>query len=205
MSGGPSVGYFPGPQSIGVREATDLLREGGWLPTGSITQTVIDRIAASNLVLTSGTLKVAGGMVIPKGRTVSSITFVSSATAAVTPTNQWFCLLDMSRNVLATTVDDTTNAWGSRSAKTLQLATAIGGGTPGGTYTPSTDIEVYAGICVVAATPNALLGSAADVGLTQLAPIMAGNSSTLLTNPASLGATAAAITGAATVAYAYVS
>src|SRR3954451_14488233 len=84
----------------------DLLKTGGWLPANAIDQTV-DRMSASAAVtLTSGTLLVAGGFVIPGGRAVSSISG-RAWTGVTTRAKKRFCLGDWSRNVLATTVDDT--------------------------------------------------------------------------------------------------
>ena len=135
--------------------------------------------------LVSGTLTVTGGFVIPKGVTVNGISFVSNS-GATTPTNQWFCLIAQSdRSVLAKTVDATTAAWGANVVKNLALSAP---------YTASADIAVYAGIVVVAATPVSLRGSVTSNNVfTALAPPLAATSTTGLTNPASLGATAAAL------------
>lgn len=191
--------------SVTPRLLSDLSRTGGWVPTGAIAETIRARAVNSNVSPTTGQLYVAGGMVLPGGRAVSSITFMSDTTAAVTPTNQWFCLLDQSRNVLATTVDDTTAAWGSNAVKTLLLATTIGGATPGGTYTPANALEVYVGINVVAATTPNIKAIAVTTPLAGLAPKIAGTigaasafTGPITTNPGT-------VTETTRILYAYVS
>lgn len=184
-------------QSVKARHASDMLRTGGWMPTGAVDQTIVDRIAGGATTITSGVLRLVGGIVIPGGRACSSITFMSSSTAAVTPTNQWFCLIDRATlAVLATTVDDTTNAWAATTAKTLQFATTIGGATPGGSYTPANAVEAYLGICVVATTVPNLTAGSFTVTLNAIPPMLTGSSNTGLTGPASLPATINAVGGA---------
>src|SRR5688572_14137489 len=77
-----------------------------WAPTGAIVSNA-DRanaaIGNNTGLLTSGRLQLAGGLVIPGGTTITSITFVSGTQAAATPTNQWFCLVALDRTVLAKT------------------------------------------------------------------------------------------------------
>lgn len=170
-----------------------------WLPTGAIQSTIPgDRTASSGAagLLTSGRLTLAGGVVLPRSRLISSITFVAAGTGAGTPTNQWFCLVDQSLNVLAKTVDDTTTAWAANAAKTLSIA---------GGYTPATDKAVYLGIVVAAATVPTLTQISIATPVGGLTPMIAATSTTGLTNPASLGATAGALTALAGLPYAYVS
>lgn len=134
---------------------------------------------------------------LQRGRAISSITFVSAGQAAVTPTNQWFCLVDQSLNVLAKTADDTSTAWSTNAPKTL----AISGG-----YTPTTDLAVYLGIVVAAGTVPTLIAVGVSTTVGGLTPMISATSTTGLTNPASLGATAGALTVlSGGLAYAYVS
>lgn len=183
--------------NIGGSQLTNLARTGGWLPTGAIDETFPRKDGTAALTLVSGRLALGGGIVIPAGRTVTSITLVSQTTALSVGSNQWFCLVDKSMNVLRKTADDTSTAWGASTAKTLTLSS---------TYTPTAAIEVYVGVVVVATTPPTLVrdtGQAA--GVAALTPWLSGPSTTGLTNPASLGATAAALTAADNPFYAYVS
>jgi hypothetical protein len=186
--------------SVGIREQKLIARTGGWAPTGAIAENAPRILADTTISLTSGTLRLAGGLVLPGGTQISNISFHSGATAGATLTNQWFCLVDQSLNVLAKTADDTSTAWGARAVKTLALSSP---------YTPANDIAVYVGILVAATTtPNIQgvtngQGNSGDVQFKT--PSWGGTSTTGLTNPASLGATAAAITAATSLPYAYVS
>jgi hypothetical protein len=142
-------------------------------------------------------LRLAGGTVLPGGRAVTSVSVRSGTTALSAGTNQWFCLIDQSLNVLAKTVDDTSVAWAANAAKTLNLSSV---------YTPANTIAAYVGVVVVATTPPSLLrtGGGANGNTLDQTPKMGGTSTAGLTNPASLGATAGAISGGDPF-YAYVS
>lgn len=160
------------------------------IPTGALAET-FGRVGvqfADIGALTSGTLRLIA-IEIPGGRTISSITFYSGNTALVTGSNQWFCLLDSARNVLGKTADDTSTAWAAKTPKTLTLTTPY--------VTPGTDRAFYyLGLVVVAAIVPTMSGQLDYTGnLAAIAPAISGNSTTGLTNPASLGATAAAISG----------
>jgi hypothetical protein len=185
-----------GDRTVTAAKAADLLRTRGWLRNGAIAETMGGRQVGTTSSVVSGTLKLVGGVVLPAGRAVTAITFMSAGTAAVAPTNQWFCLVDKTLSVLATTVDDTNVAWGANAEKPLLLSAS---------YTPPTDAEVYLGLCVVAGTPPSLQALTVPAATTALAPTLHASSSTGLTNPASLGATAGALTPLANVPWAYVS
>src|SRR5690348_3483059 len=93
--------------SVTQKQLNSTARPGaGWRPTGAIAETMRrgDSKMGDSISQTSGTLYLYGGIVIPGGVTVSSITFCS-ANAASGPTHQWFCLVDQSLNVLAKTAD----------------------------------------------------------------------------------------------------
>lgn len=132
--------------AILARELSDLARTGGWLPSGAICETFPRFLMMSSLTLLSGRIQWTGGITVPGGRQVTSVSVASNG-ATTTPTHQWFALMDRSGNVVAKTVDDLTTAWAATAVKTL----AITGG-----YTPSNAIELYVGILVTAATPPSL-------------------------------------------------
>ncbi len=183
----------------GITRTTAVDRLTAWLPSGAIQSTFpADRTSAfaSAGPLSSGRLTLAGGVVLPAGQTVSTITFFSGGTPLASGTNQWFCLVDQSLNVLAKTADDTSTAWAGNAAKTLTIS---------GGYTPATDIAVYVGINVTATTVPTLqcIGVPSLIG--GITPMIAATSTTGLTNPASLGSTAGSLTALANLAYAYVS
>jgi hypothetical protein len=173
------------------------LKRLSWAPTNTIDETTT-RITAlsSQPALTSGTLTVFGGIVIPNGATVTNITLASAGTGAGTPTNQWFCLIKADDlTILGKTNDDTTTAWALNSRKTLTLTTP---------YVASADVPVYVGVCVVASTPNNLSGVTSQLGSGGASPIVCGTANTGLTTPASL-VSVSAITHGYGVAWAAVS
>jgi hypothetical protein len=124
-------------------------------------------------------------------------------------TNQFFFLADTSRNVLATTLDDTTTAWTTGTPKTLQIASTLGGGSAG-TYTPANAIEVYVGVCVSGTTvPNLKANNLPGTVIAAVAPVLCGTigAASGFTTPASLVSASplAAPTSQARFLYAYVS
>jgi len=152
--------------------------------------TVADEVAA----LTTATL-VLCAIDLPGGMLISNITFVSAATAAGTPVNQWFALYDGNLNKLAVTADDTTTAWAANTAKTL----AISGG-----YRTQVAGLFYLGCMVKATTLPTLAGISLRSGVASLTPKLCGSSTSGLTNPASAPATATALTTINGIPYGYV-
>ena len=188
-----AVGYIGFRTSLPTRsEALADTKTRLWGP-GSPVATSIDRsLADTNLsALTSGTLLAVGNIVLPAGRTISTITFYSATTAGGTLTVQQFGLVRASdRAVLAITNDDTSTAWAANTAKTLTLATP---------YTPSDDVAAYATIVVAASQVPTLRG--ASVGHAAVAtpvPILCGNTAdTSLTAHPAVAATMGAVTAGA--------
>ena len=133
-------------------------------------------------VLSSGRLS-GVAIWLPAGITINSISFFSGTTAAGTPTNQLFGLMDSSRNLLRSSVNNTTTAWAANSLKTLALTT---------TFTTTYSGLYYLGIMVTATTVPTLKGNTAKTGgqLQAQAPSMGGTSTTGLTT--ALPSTAAA-------------
>ncbi len=143
---------------------------------------------------------------LPKGFVVSSITFTSGGTAAVTPTNYWFTLHNSSRVALARTADQTTTAWAANTIKTLAVAqTTAGAGT---SYTTTYSGLHYLGVMVKATTQPNLVGegSVADV-VASVSPGFGGTDTGMTTPPTvTAGAFTAGAFGAGSgiMAYAYV-
>lgn len=160
-----------------------------WRASGVIAETMPRWSAQwnSGAVLSSGRLTLTGGLVLPAGMAITYINFYNGGTAGATLTHTWACLVDQAGMLLATTVDDTSSSWASVSKKSMQIATTLGGGTPG-TYTPSVDTPAWVGICCVGGTmptPMAINNAGGSVTFMQEAPIFSGNSSTGLTTPIS--------------------
>jgi hypothetical protein len=167
------------------------------LPSGAIDETIMrTQNNISTGAITSQRLQLGGVVLLPARQAVTSISFQAGGTPLSAGVNQWFCLVRVSdRAVLAKTVDDTSTAWSANAVKTLALSA---------TYTPTQATLAYVGIMVNATTPTlyGFSGSTANLGL---APIISGFADTGLTTPASLGATAAAITASSLLIWAYVS
>ena len=184
--------------------ATGLAWATSWwasrMPTGAISETTSRKGMEdlSSQGLTSQELFLVA-IYLPVDATITSISFVSAATAAGTPTNWWFALYDSSRNLLRQTADQTTTAWAANTLKTVNLTS---------TYTTTVEGLYYIGIMMKATTPISVhrrnVGvAAASLALTQLAPILAGASSTGLTDTAPNPA--AAITADDSIFYGYCS
>jgi hypothetical protein len=167
-----------------------------WTPASNSLETIPRIQAATNTaVLSSGRLSLVGGIVIPAGQTVTSISFMSGTQAAVTPTNQLFGIFRQSdRALLRATSNGTNGAWAANTVKTLNLTA---------TYTPDEDMPIYLGIMVTAGTVPSLTTASATSQANAIVPILQGTSTTGLTT--SLPNPAAAITAAATNPYAFVS
>jgi peptidoglycan/xylan/chitin deacetylase (PgdA/CDA1 family) len=177
--------------------AQPLTKAKAQLPRNAIDETVPRYQVTGSSTPTSGTLRLCGSVLLPAGVPVKSITFVSDATALSAGTHQWFSLVRQSDlAVLAKTVNDTSTAWAVNVPKTLALSA---------TYTPQEDTLAYVGVLIVATTPPALVATSTKSQLVGMPPYLGGQSTTGLTDPASLGATAAAVvTSVGSVPYATV-
>ena len=150
--------------------------------SGTIAET-IPRILCNeaNLgALTSGTLFLSA-VFLKVGQKVNNISFHSATTASGTPTNGFFALYDINRNLVAQTANFTSEAWAANSIKTKALTA---------TYTvPSTGLY-YVGIMITATTVPTLKGLTTKTGgqLAGVAPVLHGLSNSGLTtslpNPA---------------------
>lgn len=183
---------------FGVPQSIEDLRARNWAGGASYAESMRRADAAANLAaLASGTLFLTGGGYLPTGSTVTRIGFVSGTTAAVTPTNQFFCIVNADTlAVLAKTADDGATAWGANALKELVLSAPL---------TVTDDTRIFIGCLVAAATPPTLTGAALfNAAVAGLAPVIAGTSTAGLTTPASLGAAAAAPAANVNFPYAYV-
>lgn len=143
---------------------------------------------------------------LPKGVVVSNISFTSGATAAGTPTNYWFMLMNSSRVAVARTANQTTTAWAANTTKTLAIAQTTAG-------TASSYTTTYTGLyhlcfMVTATTTPSILsrGRVITTGVNSATPAF-GAADTGQTTPPTVTAgafTAAATSGAAILAYGYV-
>jgi hypothetical protein len=116
-------------------------------------------------LLSTGSFVISRLFTLPSGTVVSSISFWSGTTAAGTPTNKLFGLFDSSRNLLRSSVNDTTTAWAANSLKTLALTA---------TFTTTYSGLYYLGIMVTATTVPTIKGNTAKTNgaLNAAAPSM---------------------------------
>lgn len=140
----------------------------------------------------SGTLFMQA-IYLKAGQLVSNITVSSATTAAGTPTGGRVGLYDGSRNLRATSADQTTTAWAANTVKTLAMTTP---------YRVPTSGLYYIGFYMTATAVITMKGGTAKIGgqLAGAVPILHGASSTGLTT--TLPDPAAAITGGLVTIYA---
>lgn len=185
--------------STGVTAAS--LHRSLTAPTSAIRESMDRRYILVNTlaVLSTGALRMQSiGLVA--GDVVTNIAVLSGTTAAGTPTHYMFGLYDSSRNLLATSTDQTTAAWGASTLKTLAMTTP---------YTVPTTGVYYIGIFVTATTvptlqgsssaPSSALGNASGMGPSIGGTTTDASLTTALPNPA------AAITTTGFQFYAFVS
>lgn len=154
--------------------------------------------------LVSGTLYLTG-IYLPAATVVSAISYVSAATAAITPTNWWFGLYNSSLLQLALTADQTTSAIAANALLSKNIATIASGAS--GTFTTTYSGLHYVGIMVVAATMPTMQAVSLTNTLIGLSPRLWGTSDTGQTTPPAFPRTVAALAGvgaSATPHYAYV-
>lgn len=154
---------------------------------------------------TSGTLYLVP-IWLPKGLLVSNISFVSGGTAATSPTNHWFMLLNSSRVAVARTADATTAAWAANAVKTLAIAQTTAGSAS--SYTTTYAGLYFLGIMIAATTPPNLVGEGSlPASVANTAPAFGGANTGQTTPPTvTAGAfTAAAPSSSGILAYGYTS
>lgn len=162
-------------------------RDGaGQIPTAKIAQTM-SRVDAGtdNVGFLSGREDLQL-IWLNQDQVINNITFYSGATAAITPTNQWYTLRDANRKLIAVTTDGLTAAWAVNTAQTRSFATPI---------TVKQSGFYYIGRVIVAATVPTLRGRVVEVNLNTIPPIGSGTTTdTGLTTPATAPATSSVIT-----------
>jgi hypothetical protein len=175
----------------GSNTSADWLLDGS--PTGFRTSNMSTFDRDTDLVA-SLTTQVMTSVALPlqAGDLVTSLSFVSGATAAGTPTNWWFALYSPAGALLSQSADQLTAAWAASTVKTLALATPQMA-TAASVY--------YAAIMVKATTVPTLMGAnlgvAVSAGAILSSKVLAQTSGSALTTTAP--ATIASPTTVATV------
>lgn len=186
-----------------IRRATQTtlaeLKRAAQLPATIIDETIERNFCVAGIGHTSGVLHLFGLVYLRAGVPITSIGTRTSTTLFTTPTAQWMCLVKQSDlSVLAKTQDKTNEAWAANTDKTFTIT--------GGPYIPTADALAYVGLVAVhgGSDPTFWGSATGNAAINGISPIKAGTSTTGLTDPASLGATAAAITATANVVRGYV-
>ena len=156
-------------------------------------ETIPLRRAISNLsALATGTLYLAGGVTLPKGRTISQVGMMSATTALSAGTHSWAVIADQNRKVKAVSADDTTATLAANTKKLFTMATP---------YTPPEDTPVYLGVMFAGTVPT-LQGSALNhANVAAEVPILCGTSNTSQTTPPAVGDTLTATAATANLAW----
>lgn len=179
---------------LAVMENGIAANSGLLVPNGVASESLARFLASGSITLASGTLLLAA-LPLRAGQVVTNMSFISTGTAAVTPTHWWFALYSQALALLGQTADQVAAAWAANALKTLALAAP---------YTVPTTGVYYAGVMVAAATPPTIAGGPTmQAGVSTLTPLLTGNSSTALV--ATAPGTAGAITAGVNHAYCYAS
>jgi hypothetical protein len=116
------------------------------------------------------------GIALPKGLTVTSITWVSGTTALVTGTHGWSALYDDALGLLRQSTDDTSVAWAANTVKTFTLSS---------TFVTTYSGLHYLGLLITASTVPTMSGAGTTTTIiSNIPPIIGGNSTTGLTGTA---------------------
>lgn len=191
----PPPNYSLAEEAVTLQMLAPTAR-AAWVPSGAIGQS-FDRNepSANQAVLSTGRLQMVA-ITLPAWRKVTTFTFLSGTTAGATLTNQWVALYDaVTRVLIGTSADKTTEAWAANTPKTFTLSTP---------YTPTADVQLYVALNVTATTVPSLI--ALDLGntvLPALPPILNGTSSAGQTTPALATTPAAALTTSQFKPYCY--
>ena len=127
---------------------------GGNFLTGTVTSAIAETLPGAHVLnavpnpTTTGVVHLHG-IYLPKGVTITTITFVSGQVAAAGATNIWFALCSDARTVLRVTSNDTTGGWAGSTAKPLNLTS---------TFTTTYSGTYYLACCVTATTMPSFRG-----------------------------------------------
>ncbi|GGZ22326.1 hypothetical protein GCM10010387_14360 [Streptomyces inusitatus] len=203
VTGGGETTTLPGTNIVDTDLTPGHALESALRPPGRYETTSRLRCGTASTPL-SGVLNLVP-IWLPRGLTISNISFTSGTIGALSPTNHWFTLHDASRAALARTADQTTAPWPADTTKTLAIAqTTTASSAP--SFTTAYAGLHYLGIMIAAATPPTLISEGTLTALASTPPGL-GATNTNQTTPPTLTDgtfTTAAFTGSALLAYAYV-
>ncbi|MCX5229675.1 hypothetical protein [Streptomyces sp. NBC_00233] len=156
----------------------------GWLnsagrpdPEATFHRANLPRVGLDDVATAATGVMCSVAIYLQDGDLISNLTFISGATAAGTPTNQFAALYNTAGALMAQSADKTTEAWAADTAKSFALATPQRI-TKSGVY--------YAALAIAATTVPTLVGS------TGARPVLTGEGNLSQTSGSSLTATAPA-------------
>lgn len=154
-----------------------------WLDGGAVVRKNMSRLDIDSdcAALATGVMT-STALYLEAGDVVTYLTFLSSSTAAGTPTHWFFALYDPDLALIAQTADQTTTAWAADTAKKVALATA---------YTVLETGIYYAACMVTATTPPTLAGRTMD-NAAGAGAVVTGQAKLAVTSGSGLTATAPA-------------
>jgi hypothetical protein len=121
--------------------------------------------AVANITAVGTGIAIGVPIYLRKGDVVTSLTFVSGGTAAVTLTNWWHALYDTDGVLLAQSADQTSAAWAADTAKKLNLSSPVtvakDGWYTAATMTAAATVQTMVGAVPPAGTAVAFTGSKA--------------------------------------------
>ena len=128
-------------------------------PNGGIVAENYERSSISaDLAALTTQVMLSVGVPLQAGETITSLSFLSGATAAGTPTNYWAALYDTAGVLMAQSADALAAAWAADTAKTFTLSTVVAASVSGIYYAAGV---IAAGQKVLAQTSgSALVGTA---------------------------------------------
>lgn len=140
--------------------------------------------ASTSAAGTSGVIYLGFGLQLYAGERVTQLKGFIGSTPVGTPTNQWFLLVDRSRNVLAKTNDDLATAWGANTGKPLDIATDGANNAISSGYVSPIDQVVYIGQMIKATTMPTAVKSGITTAVDTEATIIGTSADTGQTTPA---------------------
>ncbi|MER6515191.1 hypothetical protein [Nonomuraea sp. NPDC001636] len=156
----------------------------GWLnsagrpdPEATFHRANLPRVGLDDVATAATGVMCSVAIYLQDGDLISNLTFISGATAAGTPTNQFAALYSTAGALMTQSPDKTTEAWAADTAKSFALATPQRI-TKSGVY--------YAALAIAATTVPTLVGS------TGAKPVLTGEGNLAQTSGSSLTATAPA-------------
>jgi hypothetical protein len=169
-------------------------------PSGATSETLPRSVASVNFSGLASQQVYVSAIPLPAGLAVNNITMMVGSAAFTGVTHGWYALLDSGLVVRAVSADQASGNWGS-------IFTAVSLSVAASGYTTSYSGLYYVAVCITFTGSGQFSAAPASAGgVTGLAPVLSGTSSSGQTTPPATGATLGAVGNvAADRFYAYTS